>query len=132
MKVRPFVPPKNIHHEISFNSRTREGATKAGQHRGQNRVCFNSRTREGATSSCFFAYSSKYVSIHAPVKVRQLCQIFINFLQNCFNSRTREGATRVLYADFCIWRVSIHAPVKVRPRNAATPTRTSWFQFTHP
>ena len=77
-------------------------------------VSFNSRTREGATdtdinSDCFVIVSihapvrvrqkyevisrpPQFVSIHAPVRVRHIYRIKFTIIV-CFNSRTREGAT---------------------------------------
>ena len=55
-------------------------------------VRFNSRTREGATQGCLPVTADRPVSIHAPVKVRQVL-VFICLRADGFNSRTREGAT---------------------------------------
>ena len=57
--------------KISFNSRTREGATPSVKFPYWSNQGFNSRTREGATPSVKFPYWSN----------------------QGFNSRTREGAT---------------------------------------
>ena len=55
---------------VSFNSRTREGATAGFAFHIPKVLSFNSRTREGATQSGFKAVCITGVSIHAPVKVR--------------------------------------------------------------
>ncbi len=100
------------------------------------RTCFNPRTREGATSSARLVANSKYVSIHAPVKVRRWLRgccfwLYRSFnprtregatdnleytplTELSFNPRTREGATWVIAANNGLPVVSIHAPVKVR------------------
>ena len=57
-----------------------------------NNISFNSRTREGATAEEAVKAKQLAVSIHAPVRVRPMLKtgkaVFF-----CFNSRTREGAT---------------------------------------
>ena len=74
---------------------------------------FNSRTREGATFGLPIKKVPTPVSIHAPVRVRQLPPLVL-VLVTSFNSRTREGATTT--GDFSNLNrgVSIHAPVRVR------------------
>ena len=94
-----------------------------------------------------------YVSIHAPVWVRQddrpvtvLSNRFqfthpcgcdpgagrILFFHAGFNSRTRVGATWPSKIDASCGMVSIHAPVWVRPLAARRVVSTEMFQFTHP
>ena len=55
---------------------------------------FNSRTREGATRRFCVRMSFYSVSIHAPVRVRPIFQNGTGPFYS-FNSRTREGATRM-------------------------------------
>ena len=57
---------------LSFNSRTRKGATFLTVFNSFFYFCFNSRTRKGATTGRIFAFNTWAVSIHAPVKVRLL------------------------------------------------------------
>ena len=54
---------------------------------------FNSRTREGATKYPYGKYQHHDVSIHAPVRVRRL-SVNLRLKVVSFNSRTREGATQ--------------------------------------
>ena len=55
-------------------------------------LSFNPRTREGATENRINHFEIESVSIHAPVKVRlDLRRLWKNWLS--FNPRTREGAT---------------------------------------
>ena len=71
---------------------------------------FNSRTREGATQNYVKGITREFVSIHAPVRVRQ-----------------ETGKVIASYP-----RVSIHAPVRVR-RGCTWPGPDMYrFQFTHP
>ena len=97
---------------MGFNSRTREGATKVIKSTVAG-YSFNSRTREGATSYNSRLGTPYTVSIHAPVKVRQIVQGSFP-CRRCFNSRTREGATTRIFPRNQQLPVSIHAPVKVR------------------
>ena len=69
VRVRPG-PPRIQGRRRSFNSRTREGATKNRCVSFLRSIGFNSRTREGAT-----------------LRVRSYSMLIR------FNSRTREGAT---------------------------------------
>ena len=62
--------PRYYFDRISFNSRTREGATRTAHGRGKG-GCFNSRTREGATNMDGKKKIVNVVSIHAPVRVRR-------------------------------------------------------------
>ena len=78
---------------ISFNSRTRVGATSKNAVNADPGSGFNSRTRVGATR----ADSRPERSIDG------------------FNSRTRVGATVFDRAKWTHLEVSIHAPVWVRP-----------------
>ena len=114
---------------------------------------FNSRTRVGATINELRISGCQWVSIHAPVWVRQVRLWLISgFL--CFNSRTRVGATGRCTAKRWqlevsihapVWvrlinggqppdnkTVSIHAPVWVRPSTGDNPPDNKTFQFTHP
>ena len=71
--VRVRLRGRNIFFiKMSFNSRTREGATNSLIFQVIRISCFNSRTREGAT----------------------IC-IVMRSVMVCFNSRTREGATSI-------------------------------------
>ena len=79
---------------------------------------------------CEVAKATPKVSIHAPVKVRQL-QIYGQDASSRFNSRTREGATYVK-DNRPAGNVSIHAPVKVRHDLVGMSPVTRTFQFTHP
>ena len=55
-------------------------------------ISFNSRSREGATFGVKPRTVDSYVSIHAPVRERpEVCNERYSGL--CFNSRSREGAT---------------------------------------
>ena len=90
MRVRPGLPfqPKN---PLSFNSRTREGATREVRTMTpQINVSIHApvRVRLGGFMNPF----STVVSIHAPVRVRRVV-LFPGKVRICFNSRTREGAT---------------------------------------
>ena len=64
---------------LSFNSRTREGATRCNFLYSFWFNCFNSRTREGATIILIAIISASFVSIHAPVRVRQIIWILFVF-----------------------------------------------------
>ena len=96
---------------------------------------FNPRTREGATAGIELIRRASHVSIHAPVRVRQLGrhagqrQARFNprtregatnkpmqacCAGSCFNPRTREGATGLGKNVIVEENVSIHAPVRVR------------------
>ena len=55
---------------ISFNPRTREGATVIYGNVVIPAACFNPRTREGATFNFGVHNGAGLVSIHAPVRVR--------------------------------------------------------------
>ena len=57
---------------MSFNSRTRVGATGAHKPDGRRTIGFNSRTRVGATFKRVADMRWNDVSIHAPVWVRLL------------------------------------------------------------
>ena len=86
----------------NFNPRTREGATISRLLYGWPCGYFNPRTREGATWYNQYNATCDYsISIHAPVKVRQLHGI-------------GHQATR---------QISIHAPVKVRPHEQSDSRR---------
>ena len=76
-------------------------------------MSFNSRTREGATSNVFDVIKINPVSIHAPVRVRHGVPAEC-FGVESFNSRTREGATPQKQPYKEAKNVSIHAPVRVR------------------
>ena len=91
MRVRPDEQHGN-HELVSFNPRTREGATHQLIWHVPQRNSFNPRTREGATYADKYEDGSYMVSIHAPVRVR-LPPLFIQAYKKCFNPRTREGAT---------------------------------------
>ena len=95
----------------SFNSRSREGATKVPQENERRWKSFNSRSREGATRSprctpprggCFNSRSREGATRCTPPR------------GGCFNSRSREGATALRKIREHVQRVSIHAPVRER------------------
>ena len=69
------------HELVSFNPRTREGATHQLIWHVPQRNSFNPRTREGATGRKKVDLLKDLVSIHAPVRVRQdLSQrLFVKF-----------------------------------------------------
>ena len=148
------------------------GLCKIGAHK----ISFNSRTRVGAT---FIKDCERWiggVSIHAPVWVRPSNQsdvvtvsTLFQFTHPCgcdqrwmrevkkrwsfnsrtrvgatkipcvqchipcrFNSRTRVGATETLCISMQSGIVSIHAPVWVRLNEDVNTYITHGFQFTHP
>ncbi len=70
MRVRPDEQHGN-HELVSFNPRTREGATHQLIWHVPQRNSFNPRTREGATYADKYEDGSYMVSIHAPVRVRR-------------------------------------------------------------
>ena len=70
MRVRPDEQHGN-HELVSFNPRTREGATHQLIWHVPQRNSFNPRTREGATSGAGWIGPPAAVSIHAPVRVRR-------------------------------------------------------------
>ena len=61
---------------MSFNPRTREGATLRHIILIGQSTRFNPRTREGATEDVLNLPESIMVSIHAPVRVRQIRPLF--------------------------------------------------------
>ena len=79
---------------------------------------FNSRTREDATHPSYGIAKTKTVSIHAPVRMRQLGVIPFLF-GTSFNSRTREDATTMSRSICSNVLVSIHAPVRMRPNTSS-------------
>ena len=140
---------------VCFNSRPREGATRAGSWTPWRGGSFNSRPREGATRPRTPERSANHVSTHAPARGRQGAAIraaaaakgfqltpprggdVLGRLDagahRGFNSRPREGATNPLRA---------HTPAgpcfNSRPREGATtsgrrpPRGASRFQLTPP
>ena len=77
-------------------------------------LSFNPRTREGATFRAFLLRYITTVSIHAPVRVRRHSKNGVG-IHAGFNPRTREGATQDDAYEQSSGQVSIHAPVRVRP-----------------
>ena len=94
-------------------------------------ISFNSRTRVGATSSSVSEVSGFQVSIHAPVWVRRANSNSLSSIRS-FNSRTRVGATILVPQDKGASPVSIHAPVWVRQPDDGALRQANKFQFTHP
>ena len=94
-----------------FNPRSREGATTGESNSPVSAESFNPRSREGATSSDTNSVEVIItVSIHAPVKERQVKVLDLRFQQY----------------------VSIHAPVKERQEDGKYMDQEIWFQSTLP
>ena len=93
------------------------------------------------------------VSIHAPIRVRQVYPAMLRFLcivsihapirvrhpardwQTCsrgFNPRTHTGATAEIAPIKTGVQVSIHAPIRVRPSAECLSSGRALFQSTHP
>ena len=151
MRVRPSTAPSCVQ-IISFNPRTREGATvslnlcpideevsihapvrvrQPAPHHARFATGFNPRTREGATVLIRSYNPLQTVSIHAPVRVRLSGQVRKGD-GRCFNPRTREGATLRRELNRLKSLVSIHAPVRVRLPVKHLQDLTRGFQSTHP
>ena len=96
----------------SFNSRSREGATSLSEGRLERiSVSIHAPVRE--RQLCSPSAHVLIVSIHAPVRERQLSIAFTNSWSG-FNSRSREGATLIKAKLKRVFGVSIHAPVRER------------------
>ena len=138
---------------ISFNSRTRVGATFGGFPIRRNPGRFNSRTRVGATRFRFRKQFLIIVSIHAPVWVRPMtlfcpgatvtvsihAPVWVRLLaspplarKNLFQFTHPCGCDTLPWLFPFRGRVSIHAPVWVRPRGRSKYLYAPKFQFTHP
>ena len=111
---------------ISFNSRTRVGATQGRQLYQQTKQ-FQFTHPCGCDKQWFrFPPTTQSFNSRTRVGATPLLQQIINNTTS-FNSRTRVGATYYLRAVGDVIEVSIHAPVWVRP--ATSPASTTGMSF---
>ena len=123
-----------------FNPRAPEGARQLLKWRKRLPGCeppqrFQStRPRRGATQKGTRYVQQLFVSIHAPPKGRDYCDINAITALFSFNPRAPEGARQIKSPlPFLVEPVSIHAPPKGRdPQSSAPSTTSGKFQSTRP